>query len=298
MWDLPATVEGDIRRAAVLELDVQRREVGAKGQTWRHLLLARLVGEAEILSASLDGRHLLADDRAARVVLDDGGVVDGEAAGVAVICAKIVARLVGEPVEVELLARVRVVNVDATTLKVVGRVLHRPLLRLPVSFHASPRQDQKYDARTYDVSSAWILGPSHTVAQSPAHDCTVGIVCRRIRRQKIGDVEDADLAARRLDLHGWGVDVAVGTSCNQEQIWVRLVRDQECPRRVRGIGIHARQDGTAARDRSGYGIVFIRNDLSTAGEEEGTAVRSESDAVVKLNIPLAEGSLSRDRERC
>jgi hypothetical protein len=84
------------------------------------LLLTLLICEAQILLSLRRASKLLANLCSARVVLDVGGVVDGEASGISIVSTILGAGgVIGKAVEVEFLTRIGVMDIDVAAVKII-----------------------------------------------------------------------------------------------------------------------------------------------------------------------------------
>jgi hypothetical protein len=101
--------------------------------------LAFFICESQIRLPLRRSGHLLANLCSAWVVLDIGCVVDREASRISIVGTVLGAGgVIRRAMEVEFLARISVVNIDVTAVKVVDGVLNGPLhARLVTRFYQS-----------------------------------------------------------------------------------------------------------------------------------------------------------------
>lgn len=181
---------GYVRDAALaVELDVQRRPMRGERQ-------ARADGRLLARGVAVHRRQLVDSERLAdlqpRRVREGAQVPRREARRVPKVGAlHRRGRAVEVPQEIELLARVVVVDVDAVTDDVVDAVLDGP-----------------------DAACHRLFRNADAVAQAPAHQ-------RAARREGVGagdarDVEGADLAVAGRDVAGGQVDVGVAATADEQ----------------------------------------------------------------------------------
>jgi hypothetical protein len=87
--------------------------------------------------------------------------------------------------------------------------------------------------KTYNVPSGRVLGEANAVAQAPTEHLCTPIIERCICRQQVIDVEDPHLATNNILLHGWTIQIAIGTARDKQQVRVACERDGQGPSRVR-----------------------------------------------------------------
>lgn len=109
-----------------IELDVQRREVGSKGNIRRHgILLAPLIC---IIVGHLISHHLKTNLGSSWVAVDIRGIKDSHAGWIAkVLAINITGGVIRQPMEIELFAGVRVMNINAIPLHIIDGIFDRPL---------------------------------------------------------------------------------------------------------------------------------------------------------------------------
>lgn len=90
--------------------------------------MAFLIGEAQICLTLWCASKLLTNLCPAWVILDVGGVVDGEASRISIVGAILGAGgVIGKAVEVKFLPRIGVMDIDVAAVEIIDRVLDGPL---------------------------------------------------------------------------------------------------------------------------------------------------------------------------
>jgi hypothetical protein len=238
------------------------------------LLLTLLICEPQICLTVRCTSKLLANRCSARVVLNVGGVVDREASGVSVVGAVLSAGgVVGKAVEVEFLTRIGVMNIDVAAVKVIDRVLNRPLQVesvniLPLS------QTSWLKIITYDIARRRVLCPADTVSKTPAKYLRLTIHKRSIRRQQLVNLEDSHLTAHNIFIHSLDVQIAIGSASHEQQIRICSERDRESAGGMSRSSTHTRDDGSTRPYSSFGGIVVVGIHLAGSRYENGFTVGS------------------------
>lgn len=251
-------MEGDISLASVgIELDVQRSLVGGEGKT-----RCDKVGGACLVSHGAVLRHgKLRADSQASIFRDFLGVPDGEALGVAVILALVSSsRAIKVPVEVELLARVVLMDVSAVAGDTVNGVLD-----------------------TVDAASDGVLSDTNRVTETPTKDVTrVVKVIRLGVRGQIGQVEGTDLRETGTENGGCGEVVVTSAAARHNKHPGLLLGDKEGTGHDVVVAHVVDECAVVSADLAGASIIVPSKDSLDRGGVECLSVSGEGKTMVEL----------------